>query len=49
LPFGAAESETLCMRGNSMRENRERPETPTPDGGVGVSKAFGRGVKAPHL
>lgn len=26
----AAESKTLSMRGNSMRENRERPELPTP-------------------
>ena len=25
LPFDAAESETLCMRGNSLRENREIP------------------------
>lgn len=38
LPFDAAESETLGMRGNSMRENRERPETPTPDGDAGRSE-----------
>lgn len=37
LPFDTAESETLSMRENSMRENREVPETPTPDGGVGRS------------
>jgi RNA-directed DNA polymerase len=38
LPFDAAESETLGMRGNSMRENRERPETSAPDGGAGRSE-----------
>src|SRR3972149_12045061 len=39
----AAESETLSMRGNSMRGNRETLETPTPDGGGGRSeKAEGR-------
>ena len=27
--FDAAESETLSMLGNSMRENRETSETPT--------------------
>ena len=26
---GAAESQTLCMRGNSMRENRETPGMPS--------------------
>ena len=31
---GAAESETLCMRGNSLRENRETAETPAPAGGA---------------
>jgi hypothetical protein len=31
----AAESETLSMRGNSMRENRETPVTPLPVGGEG--------------
>src|SRR6516225_4493279 len=35
-PFGdAAESQTLCMRGNSMRENRETPKTPSTGGGEG--------------
>ena len=29
LPFAAAESETLSMRGNSMHENRETPSTPS--------------------
>ena len=42
-PRGATESETLCTRGNSMRENRETPETPSVDGTVGRSeKAVGR-------
>ena len=36
--FDTAESETLGMCGNSMRENREALETPTHDGGVGRSK-----------
>jgi len=36
--FDTAESETLGMWGNSMRENRETPQTPTLDGGVGRSK-----------
>ena len=36
--FGTAESETLGMWGNSMRENREALQTPTHDGGVGRSK-----------
>jgi len=36
--FGTAESETLGMCGNSMRENREALQTPTLDGGVGRSK-----------
>jgi len=38
FPFDVAESKTLSMRGNSMRENREVPETPSPDGGVGRSE-----------
>lgn len=33
-----AESETLGMWGNSMRENRETSQTPTLDGGAGRSK-----------
>ena len=36
--FDTAESETLGMWGNSMRENREALQTPTHDGGVGRSK-----------
>jgi hypothetical protein len=36
--FDTAESETLGMWGNSMRENRETLQTPTLDGGVGRSK-----------
>ena len=36
--FDSAESETLGMWGNSMRENREALQTPTLDGGVGRSK-----------
>ena len=35
--FDAAESKTPCMRGNSMRENRETQATPPPDGGGGRS------------
>jgi hypothetical protein len=43
--FDTAESETLGMWGNSMRENRETLQTPTHDGGVGRSKkAKGRNV-----
>jgi RNA-directed DNA polymerase len=39
----AAESEALCMRGNSLRGNRETQETPPPDGGGGRSgKAIGQ-------
>jgi hypothetical protein len=36
--FDTAESETLGMCGNSMRENREALQTPTLDEGVGRSK-----------
>ena len=36
--FDTAESETLGMWGNSMRENREALQTPTLDGSVGRSK-----------
>ena len=36
--FNTAESETLGMWGNSMRENREAPQRPTRDGRVGRSK-----------
>ena len=36
--FGAAESETLSMCGNSMGENRETLQTPALDGSVGRSK-----------
>src|ERR687896_2036189 len=43
--FGTAESETLGMWGNSMRENREALQTPTLDGSEGRSKkAKGRTV-----
>src|SRR5262245_25903762 len=43
--FDTAESETLGMCGNSMRENRETLQTPTLDGSVGRSKkAKGRNV-----
>ena len=43
LPFDAAESKTLCMRGNSLRENRETPRTSlTPAGEERSEKAFGR-------
>src|SRR4029434_9815098 len=43
--FDTAESETLGMCGNSMRENREALQTPTLDGSVGRSKkAKGRKV-----
>ena len=37
LSFNAAESKTLSVCGSSMRENRETPQTPTVDGGVGRS------------
>src|SRR5512147_2701911 len=36
--FGTAESETLGMCGNSMRENREALQTPVLDGSAGRSK-----------
>jgi len=36
--FDTAESETLGMCGNSMRENREALQTPALDGSVGRSK-----------
>jgi len=36
--FDSAESKTLGMCGNSMRENREIPETSAPDGGAGRSE-----------
>jgi hypothetical protein len=36
--FGTAESETLGMWGNSMRENREALQTPALDGSAGRSK-----------
>ena len=43
--FDTAESETLGMCGNSMRENREAPWAPALDGSVGRSKkAKGRTV-----
>ena len=43
--FDTAESETLGMWGNSMRENREALQTPALDGSVGRSKkAKGRNV-----
>ena len=43
--FDTAESETLGMCGNSMRENREAPQTPARDDSVGRSKkAKGRNV-----
>ena len=35
---GAAESQTLSMRGSSMRENRETPGTPSTVGGEGRSE-----------
>jgi hypothetical protein len=38
LFFDTAESETLGMWGNSMRENREILQTPTMDGSEGRSK-----------
>jgi hypothetical protein len=38
LFFDTAESETLGMWGNSMRENRETQQTPTLDGSEGRSK-----------
>ena len=37
LPFDAAESQTLSMRGHSLRGNRETRKVPPPDGGGGRS------------
>jgi RNA-directed DNA polymerase len=37
LPFDAAESETLCMRGHFLRGNRETRKAPPSDGGGGRS------------
>ena len=46
-PFmDAAESETLNMRGNSMRENRETLETPTPSITRRAMNDMGRSGKA---
>src|SRR6266496_5315766 len=42
LFFGTAESETLGMWGNSMRENREALQAPTFDGVGGSKKANSR-------
>ena len=42
--FNTAESETLGMWGNSMRENREALQTPTLDGVGRSKKAKGRNV-----
>src|SRR5215813_5603966 len=42
--FDTAESETLGMCGNSMRENREALQTPTDDGVGRSKKAKGRKV-----
>ena len=42
--FDTAESETLGMWGNSMRENREALQTPTHDGVGRSKKAKGRNV-----
>ena len=42
--FDTAESETLGMWGNSMRENREALQTPTLDGVGRSKKAKGRNV-----
>ena len=44
LHTGPAESKTLCMRGNSMHENREIPYVP-----VGVCRWVGRGRRKPHV
>jgi RNA-directed DNA polymerase len=33
-----ARSETLCMRGNSLRRNREIPQAPVADGAAGRSE-----------
>lgn len=38
---GLAQSETLCMRGNSLRGNREISSAPCPDGGQGRSEKAG--------
>src|SRR4030095_3066199 len=42
--FDTAESETLGMCENSMRENREALQTPTPDGGGRAKTAKSRNV-----
>ena len=42
-PLDATESKTLCMRGHSLRGNRETLETPSSDHGGGrFGKAHGR-------
>src|SRR5271166_3814486 len=38
-PMNAAESKTLCMRGNSLHGNRETLETPAPQGAGRPEKA----------
>ena len=43
------ESKTLSMCGSSMRENRETPQTPTVDGGVGRSKKAKSGNFDTHV
>ena len=47
--FDAAESKTPCMRGNSMRENRETQATPSPDGGGGRSGKAKRRTPDMHV
>ena len=44
--FDAAESKTPCMRGNSMRENRETQATPSRAPTEGWSVGGGRSGKA---
>src|SRR6266404_1053283 len=46
---GAAESETLSMRGSSMRENREAPGTPSTVGGEGRSEKVASPTSDMHV
>ena len=48
-PLDATESETLRMRGNSTRENRETPETPSTDGVVGRPEKAERRASGMHV
>ena len=46
--FNTAESETPSTYGNSMRENRETPGSPPPDGGEGRPEKAARRTSGMH-